>query len=69
MKKTISFVSILFIAMGCQHHDKATEEISVMKDVYVSYSGIEFSKSVNDAEKYYVSENNRLSINGFPNKI
>lgn len=66
MKKTILFASILFTAMGCQHHDKATEETSVMKDVYVSYSGIEFSKSVNDAEKHYVSEDNRLSINGLP---
>lgn len=66
MKKqnlVLIFIILITSFTGCKKDNK-TSKTSEMKDTSVSYAGIEFSKSINDADKYYQVNDSQICIIG-----
>lgn len=60
MKKTLILITMsLTILMGCSDNQSTK-----MKDISLSFSGLEFTKTVNDAEKHFKVEGNKLILEG-----
>lgn len=58
MKNTVKIIVSILLLSGC------SSNISKVEDILLPFSGIEFSKSINDASKHCEIDNNRLSLQG-----
>ncbi|MDR2916351.1 MAG: DUF1349 domain-containing protein [Tannerella sp.] len=72
MKKLMFFITTLSLLItACNNSNSNTindnnqnKKTSVMEDLSLTFSGIDFSKAINNAEKHYEVADNHLSIDG-----